>query len=191
MISYLIIHPRPKFKNSAFHLLAFVLYSSTRTTTVPMDLPVDLSAIPALPAPEGWTTDFNSPVNRAVQYIAVSSIVVPMAFVCVLLKLYMKITVIRKPGWDDCKCTAADHLIPSPNSLHSGERHRRGMRVAFSRCPALLIICRSDLSHIRPFSSGVRSSPPVRWLRLTFSSIRSGRGKACMGCLGIPISEGD
>ncbi|KIN03253.1 hypothetical protein OIDMADRAFT_53049 [Oidiodendron maius Zn] len=66
-----------------------------------MDLPVDLSAIPALPAPEGWTTDFNSPVNRAVQYIAVSSIVVPMAFVCVLLKLYMKITVIRKPGWDD------------------------------------------------------------------------------------------
>lgn len=63
----------------------------------------DLSKIPALPAPKGWVTDFNSPVNRAVEYIAVSSIVVPLAFICVVLKLYTKFFVIHRPGWDDCK----------------------------------------------------------------------------------------
>lgn len=36
-------------------------------------------------------------------YIAVSSVVVSLAFIFVVLKLYMRLFVLRKPGWDDRK----------------------------------------------------------------------------------------
>jgi hypothetical protein len=60
-----------------------------------------MDKIPAMAAPPGWVNDFNSPVNRATLYIGVSSFVVPLAFIFVCLKLYMKFFVLRKPGLED------------------------------------------------------------------------------------------
>jgi hypothetical protein len=72
--------------------------------TSSMDLSgMDLSKIPAISPPPGEVVDFNSPINRATMYIAVSSVVVSLAFIFVVLKLYMRLFVLRKPGWDDRK----------------------------------------------------------------------------------------
>ena len=64
---------------------------------------MDLSMIPSIAPPQGVIPNFNSPTNRADLFIAVSCIVVPLSFIFVVLKLYMRIFVMRKPGWDDCK----------------------------------------------------------------------------------------
>jgi hypothetical protein len=69
---------------------------------------MDLSKIPAMMPPPGEVVDFNSPENRAALYIAVCSILIPLTALFVAAKLCMRIFVVRKLAWDDCKLTIQD-----------------------------------------------------------------------------------
>ena len=69
---------------------------------------MDLSKIPTMMPPPGAVVDFNSPENRAVLYIATCSVLVPLTALFVTAKLCMRIFVVRKLAWDDCKHTMQD-----------------------------------------------------------------------------------
>lgn len=63
----------------------------------------ELSRTPALPPPDGVLSNFIDPPSRANSYIIVNSIALALMILCVSLRLYAKIWIIRSPGWDDGK----------------------------------------------------------------------------------------
>ena len=64
---------------------------------------MDPTKVPAARPPHNGTPDFDSPQNRAALYIAVSSVLIALTIISVAGKLYVKIFIQRKPGWDDGK----------------------------------------------------------------------------------------
>ncbi|RYP13122.1 hypothetical protein DL767_010881 [Monosporascus sp. MG133] len=97
--------------------------------------PVDINTTPAAQSPTG-VYDFDSPVNSAMIFYVVSSVFMVLAAIVVLLKLYIRLFVHKKPGLDDV-CTVGafilqttyvallDHLF-----ANGGARHQWDMSIA-------------------------------------------------------------
>jgi len=62
-----------------------------------------LAQIPAMNPPEGQVTDFAGRYSFGPTGIAVISVVLALMVIGVLLRLYVRFVVLRKPGSDDCK----------------------------------------------------------------------------------------
>lgn len=63
----------------------------------------DLSTVPAMEAPDGQTYNFTNPEHRGPIYIGVASTFLSLATICVVLRLYARLIIQRKPWWDDCQ----------------------------------------------------------------------------------------
>lgn len=63
----------------------------------------DVWTTPAIEAPDGQTSDFNSPIRQtwAPLFFSVTSVFMALAIVCVLLKLYIRLYIHKQPGLDD------------------------------------------------------------------------------------------
>lgn len=65
-----------------------------------------LESTPAMKPPPGFTTDLSDPGkdgSNASQTIAAVAVLAGLTVVVLLLRLYTRFVVLRKPGWDDCK----------------------------------------------------------------------------------------
>jgi hypothetical protein len=63
--------------------------------------PEELPLIPALAPPNGTASNFVNPENRADAYIAVAGIFIGLAAISVMLRLYVRFTIQKRPWWDD------------------------------------------------------------------------------------------
>lgn len=63
----------------------------------------DYANLPAGNPPPGILANFDHPVSRAVDAHVGMGISMGIALVFMALRLYVKLTVVRKWGWDDCE----------------------------------------------------------------------------------------
>lgn len=63
----------------------------------------ELAMTPAAPPPPGVVPSFDGSSDRARLYIVLCSVVLSVACMFVLLRLYAKLLILRSPGWDDCE----------------------------------------------------------------------------------------
>ncbi|KAK3367924.1 hypothetical protein B0H63DRAFT_87694 [Podospora didyma] len=67
-----------------------------------MSATLDLSKIPAMAPPEGYTSDPNNPsMNQATAYIAVAGVFMALTSFFVGVRLYARFFIQRSPWWDD------------------------------------------------------------------------------------------
>lgn len=87
--------------------ILLILPASFRSRNPKMSLvgipPEELPVIPALAPPNGTTSNFVNPENRADAYIAVAGVFIGPAAVSVMLRLYVRIAIQKTPWWDDCR----------------------------------------------------------------------------------------
>lgn len=96
---------------------------------------VNINTTPAAKSPTG-VYDFNSPENNATVYIATSVTFAAITFLFVLLKLYVRLFVHKKPGWDDL-CTVVAYILQTAQVGYlaymfgnGGARHQWDMSLA-------------------------------------------------------------
>lgn len=85
-----------------------------------------LSQTPTLPPPYGFHSNFIDPPSRADSYIVVVSIAIPLMLLCVCLRLYAKIWLIRSPDWDDGRYNLQKvefELNPCSHLRHGNGKH--------------------------------------------------------------------
>jgi hypothetical protein len=63
-----------------------------------------LASTPAAPAPEGVTSNLVDPESRAWTVALTIGITLPPAIILVALRIYARLGLARKLGFDDCKC---------------------------------------------------------------------------------------
>lgn len=62
-----------------------------------------LSTLPALELPPGIQPNFVNPENRGFVFVSVGTILFSLMALFYLVRIYTKILIIRKAGWDDRK----------------------------------------------------------------------------------------
>ena len=70
------------------------------------DIPPSLlNTFPALSPPAGVKSNFVNPEDRG--YICNAVVTVLFCFMVALfaIRIYTKLVIVRKPGWDDCECS--------------------------------------------------------------------------------------
>ena len=55
-----------------------------------------------IPAPLGLTSNFVNPPSKASWDIVTQAVCLTVATLLVTMRMYTKIKILRKPGWDDC-----------------------------------------------------------------------------------------
>ena len=66
-------------------------------------LPADPSDYPGMFPPPGVIPNFDDPYSRGETYTAVATALMVAMFIFVTCKVYTKLFIARKLGWDDCK----------------------------------------------------------------------------------------
>ena len=106
-----------------------------------------LSRTPALPPPDGLHSNFIDPPSRADLYIVVVSIAISLMLLCVCLRLYAKIWLIRSPDWDDGRYNLLQKVEFELNTF-SHLRHGNGKHASQRLLTSVGSIRRPDRSPI-------------------------------------------
>lgn len=67
-----------------------------------------LQNIPVINPPPGTTSNFVNPKTVAPGLIAINAVFVPLMLISVAIRVYVKGSILRAIGWDDCKPAAVN-----------------------------------------------------------------------------------
>jgi hypothetical protein len=65
--------------------------------------------IPAMPPPEGQTSNFVNPNYIGTKYLVVNCIFLPLAMIALGVRTWTRLFVVRSFRWDDCKYWSLGH----------------------------------------------------------------------------------
>ena len=68
--------------------------------------PSVLNALPALPPPVGVESNFVNPEDRGYVLNSVATVLFCLMVCLFAIRVYTRLFIIRKMGWDDCKCAS-------------------------------------------------------------------------------------
>lgn len=61
---------------------------------------------PAMKPPTGVKPDFNHPANKQGYFILTFVLTVAVSTLAIIIRMYTKVRIIRKVGWEDCMVTS-------------------------------------------------------------------------------------
>lgn len=96
--------PFPKFSAFLFFLLTR-FKETNRPTTCGMETSRHMQALlsgPAKAPPLGIKPNFDNPQNQSANFVLTIVLTVTISTFALLIRMYTKIRIIRKVGWEDC-----------------------------------------------------------------------------------------